>query len=422
MLGALILAGLGLVSVGSGLQAQENFNKIQNATNTFQDTLKDSYVSNLTVPEIINDLYLGGELNDKEYKRALDTIQTLRDNDQLDSWLNRPSHLLTAGNLGTGLSKKESTELTNLFNLLNDKVPDIKYATDTAMDTLPDKIVNAFKSGVPDISDAPAPNYLDTSFGIYQRDVDPVKLWTGQEMADLHSLNYNPEDYYNLIKQGTSAQVDLGNYKNAQLNNASMVDDTRNVTTYLDNIRANKAQAVVDGITAGQRAANEVLKNTEALTNYATTQADVANQSFENINEALLNDAQANLTARDYFNKLAQSLSTDSSTLYANDTARFGADWAANANFYKADQELRGLRAAANGSMAGAYAQAQAAINGYRGAANRQADEYSWVFNNYLRMNDGDVNRAVTDTNNYIQKQYTGFNTMLDYLNAVNSK
>ena len=314
-------------------------------------------------------------------------------------------------------SKKNHNKVKELYSVLAEEVPEVATFAKQIADASPEEIRNSFYEGMPEIANAPAPAYLDTDFEGLQRDVKPVKLWSGQELADLHKLDYNPDTYYDLIKNSTEAQVDLANYTSDQLNNASMVDDTQSVTSYLDSIRNTKANAIASGATLGQRAANEVLANTETLNNYSNNQAAVAQERLATVDEALLANAQAKLTARQYFDSLAQSLANDSILLYANDTERFAQDLASNAEMYRADQELRGQRAYANGQMAGAYAQAQAAVNAARAGISSARDEYAWVFDRFLGANNGDVMKARQDMDKYIFSKYTGASDLLEYVN-----
>ena len=258
--------------------------------------------------------------------------------------------------------------------------------------------------------------YEDVNFKGEQLEVDPVKLWTGQELADLHTLNFDPNSYYDLVKQGTSAGVDYSKYTSDQLAHAAGVDDTKNVTSYLDAIRNTKAESLAAGATLGARAANEILANTESINNYANNQSTVAQNRFNAVNDALLTDAQARLTAKSYYENLAKSLSNDSALLYANDTDRFGQEMLSNAEMYKADQELRGQRAYSNASMYANYVQAAANINAANAGMKAQADEYAWVFDRFLGANNGDVPSAVKDFDQYIIGRYTGKNNYLDYL------
>lgn len=314
-------------------------------------------------------------------------------------------------------NKKKHAKVKELYDVLAANVPEVSAYAKKLAETTTEELKNSFYAAIPEIADVPTPSYLDTNFTGVQRDVKPVKLWSGQELADLHKLDYNPDTYYDLIKNSAEAQVDLANYTSDQLNNASMVDDTQNVTSYLDSIRNTKANAIASGATLGQRAANEVLANTEALNNYSNNQAAVAQERLATVDEAVLANAQAKLNARQYFDSLAQSLANDSILLYANDTERFAQDLASNAEMYRADQELRGQRAYANAQMAGAYAQAQAAVNAARNSMNATANEYAWILDRFIGANNGDVAAGYKDFDKYIFSRYTGASDLLEYVN-----
>lgn len=260
-----------------------------------------------------------------------------------------------------------------------------------------------------------APNYDDVNFENFQFEVDPVKLWTGQELADLHNINYNPDYYYDLIKRGTVAEVDRAKFESALMNEASMVQDTANVASYLDNIRNTKAEALSSGATAGAQAAAEVLKNKEAINSYAQNQASVANARYNAVDAALQADANARLSANDYFNSLATALGQDILTLYANDTDRYGQEWISNSELYKADQELRGQRAYNNASMWAAQATANSAIDALKVAADNTWNEYAYMYNMYKTANGGNSIDALDSLTKYIRSNYYNYTNYPDW-------
>ena len=248
------------------------------------------------------------------------------------------------------------------------------------------------------------------------RDVKPTHLYTGQEMADLHNLNYDPNSYYDLVKQSTSAALDAAKFSSEQMNQASMISDARDQASYLDAMRNQQAQAITSGATEGARAAADLLSMQGRDSAYAQNQANVAGQRRQAIDDFILRDAAAKLTARQQFENLAKSLSTDAAGLYLNDADRWGQDWLTNAEMYTADQGVLGQRIYANMKMAGDYAAAQASVNAARSAAQNQADEYAFILDRFLDRNDGKIYPAVQDMNNYISGQYTGRPTRYDYL------
>lgn len=68
------------------------------------------------------------------------------------------------------------------------------------------------------------------------------------------------------------------------------------------------------------------------------------------------------------------------------------------------------------------YIANNATINAARQQANSIANEYDWVFNNFLRANNGDVLKSNLDMDSYLYNRYTGFNNAVDYANAKNNK
>lgn len=414
--GGMIYSGVDSMRAGDDeaafLDASGNYGKIKDAQDRYSTAIKQAGLQGMSVRDVVSDLYLGGKIDETAYKSALKTVDEIEKETGKTFWIDDKEWTLA----GTSWSKGKTQNLINLYDTLANNVPSIKIATAEGIKVLPEDIRNSFSSKIPGIEGAPTPEYEDVNFKGLQRDVAPVKLWTGQELADLHNINYDPNTYYDLIKAGTSAAVDLAKYTSAQQAHAANVDDTKQVTSYLDSIRNTKADAIAEGATLGARRANELLSNVDSISNYATNQANVAQERFNTVDKQLLADAQANLTARGYFDQLAQTLSGHSNTLYANDTDRFGQDWLSNAEFYTADQNLRGQRAYSNADMYANAAKANANIN----ATNQEADEYKWVFDNFLRAYDNDVIKARTAMNDYIFRRYNGQGTF-DYILAANS-
>ena len=230
-----------------------------------------------------------------------------------------------------------------------------------------------------------------------------MKLWSGRELAELHGIDYDVDTYYDLVKKGTQANLDYTDYLSRQMNEASMVDDTKNVTSYLDAIRSNKAEALASGATAGARAAQEVLTTKAAMDSYADKQMDVASQRYNTVEDALLADAQAKITARDYFNSLAQHLATDSGTLYANDAERYSAEQDMYGSMYAANEALRQAYLDANAGMFASRVSAQASINAAKSAAQSEVDEYMWMLDRYIGANNGNAKQAQLDFEDYLR-------------------
>jgi hypothetical protein len=396
----------------AGLRAVSH-TKTSKAYNKFVNTLESYGIKDVDTKDIITELYFKGDITLDEHKKALSILNEVenefKDNDKIDFWqsLNHTSNTYK--------------NVRKLYSFLTSKVPDLGYDIAKAFKELPDGVKDTLGTGsVPQVGGVAGPNYEDVNFKGEQLEVDPVKLWTGQELADLHSLNFDPNSYYDLVKQGTSAGVDYSKYTSDQLAHAAGVEDTKNVTSYLDAIRNTKAESLAAGATLGARAANEILANTESINNYANNQNAAAQERFNAVSSSLLEDAKAKLTAKSYYENLAKSLSNDSALLYANDTDRFGQEMLSNAEMYKADQELRGQRAYSNASMYANWLQANAGVNASRQSMYDTANEFEWVFNNFVRANGGDYQAAKYDMNPYLFKKYVpDYNNIVDMYNAI---
>ena len=394
------------------------------AYDKYTSALKSLDLPDDTDPEyVLEQLYLSGNLNTNEYKRA---IQLFSDSNEAisDGWGGDKS-IFTKDfwqDLGYSWAHTVGTheDISKVWDQVTAYLPNLKNLGNLTQKEINDAIYSGVKQSAP----IAAPDYNDTNIDVNAslKEVEPVKFWSGQELADLHNIDYNPNNYYDLIKQGTEAQVDLARFTSDQMNNASMYDDMANRTSYLDAIRSNKAEALATGATLGQRAANEVLANKEAIDSYASNQANVADARMQAVDKALLDDASAKLATREYFDKLAQSLSQDSLTLYANDTDRFGQEWLSNAERYKANQSLLAQNLVSNAEMYANYISANAQINNYNKQASGTADEISWIFNNAYKAFDGDINKAFGYTTNYVNKKYSGYNSVYDYLQDTVNK
>ena len=378
-------------------KSHKNEEEVKEAKKKYEKAAEDSGLGNLDDSEIAREAYQQGKITKKEYEKISKVVKKYEkaNTPWRQFWMT--------------LDNDERETLVNYYNLLAEESPELQ-------DKVYNKIANMTPEerrdlfGTPDLETIAGPNYADVNFEGFQREVEPVKLWTGQELADLHNLNFNPNHYYDQIKAGTEADLAAARYMSDQMNNASMINDTENVTSYLDSIRNTKAEALSTGATLGQRAANELLANQEALNNYSTNQATVADARFQAVDDALLADASARLTASNYFNQLAKSLAADSMTLYDNDSTRYAQDMLSNAEFYRADQELRGQRILSNAKMYADWLQGNAEIARYQSQIDATANEYMWLYENALRAT-GDPARAYADVDNYINYRYTKYKT-----------
>ena len=359
----------------------------------------------------VRDAHNLGYIDGRQYKEASAAWTKLRNNLVRD----RHGTIDMKASL-KNISPQERKALTTLYNHL--------YKNDNAFKSLWDQhfsemseeeqlewIKGAGGMGVT----IPAPAYLNTDFANYQKNVEPLKLYSNKELADLYNLDYNFENIKKDYEAGAQADVDYSTWASDLIKNAGELDNTKNVASYLDAIRGVKSDAVLNGISTGARAAAEVLANKEAMQNKVNTNAEVATQRMDVMNDALLKRAQAALNATKVYNDLAQHLGSTSSTLYSNDVNRLGADLLANANFFSADENLRANRMAANNIMASAYNAAKAQQKALYGSG---VNNYEDVFRRYLNANDGIFRRALSDYIDTQAMQNTGYASYLDMWGA----
>ena len=212
-----------------------------------------------------------------------------------------------------------------------------------------------------------------------QLPVPNAKWYTGQEMADLFNINYDPNYYYDLLKKSTEAQVTAQDFKNEQAIANSMADDAVSRNQYLQSIDNTKADAVIKGSTLGARMANELLANANAANTYATNQANVYNQALTDIQPLIQKNALAKETANKYFNQNVFSpIGENIEKLYYDDIVNRGAYLNYNANQYAAALAANGQIAQANAAMDAAY---QTAV----GQATATANEYKYVYDLYRK-------------------------------------
>lgn len=400
-----------------GLQGHE----LRNAYDNYQNAIKNNNLSSLDTKDLIEQLWTGGYLSTSEYKNALNSLDSLEHiaKDKTDA----------ATVFNTAFTSKDTfNAATNLYNLIAQKAPLLDASTRGSYTDLVNAATNSFYEGLPEISNAPTPGYLDTNFQGEQLQVTDPKLWTGQELADLHNINYDTNHYYDLIKQGTQANLKLGEFTNAQLDALTNSTTTTEANDYLNSIRNSKSEAINNGITSGARAASEVLANANAVAARAQTYADAANTKADNMKNLIEADAKANLAAREYFDSIARSLSTDSANLYYSDVDRYGQEILSNAELYTADQNLRGARLEANADMYANMLTANSQINNVRNSVNAESDELAWLFNNALtaRPNLSErerINAAYNAVNDYIFRTYNNGTNRFDYIkNALNNQ
>lgn len=399
ILGATLAAiGMGMIGigmVGEGLKRNTKVYKDAKKTyETYRANLEKTGLGKADTRQIIDRAYEDGDLTFEEYKGALKEYEEFEKqyNDSDGDWFYSRMHM-----------GEKFKNLKKFYNTLNEKSGTISAAMYETKEQLRDSVEASLLSKLPDIKNAPGYTAFDAEFENKSQEAEYMKLWSGRELAELHGIDYDVDTYYDLVKKGTQANLDYTDYLSRQMNEASMVDDTKNVTSYLDAIRSNKAEALASGATAGARAAQEVLTTKAAMDSYADKQMDVASQRYNTVEDALLADAQAKITARDYFNSLAQHLATDSGTLYANDAERYSAEQDMYGSMYAANEALRQAYLDANAGMFASRVSAQASINAAKSAAQSEVDEYMWMLDRYIGANNGNAKQAQLDFEDYLR-------------------
>lgn len=335
----------------------------------------------------------------EQYKEYLPTLKEHFDVYEGDGFWDSLGDLFT--DFSNTVSGKR-TKYDELTNLLTSRMN--AYGKGSYENFLTDK-ANAVASSVS------APNYIDpNALGeAVQIEVDPVKWWTGQELADLHNIDYDVNNYYDLIKQGTKANVELGNYlADLEANNAGL-DETMNKTAYLDAIRANKDAAAIQGTTLGAQAAADILTNVAANRAHNEVQTQVADNTVNILDPYLQADSAARVDANQYFTNLGLDLGQDIEGLYWNDSERYKALVELNAELDAAHQNAVNQIKAANASMWANYQQAKASAE-----ANNPYSDALTLYNFAKQAGMSEIG-AQSFVNNQIFKSYTGYNNAADY-------
>lgn len=406
-------------NTGAHFARQSSRKELDAQYKRFNEGLKTSPLNGYDAYEVLGKMWTEGVIDEKYYNKSIKTLEQYEDAMKHEGGWDNISDAFKRGTINKATLKN----LSELYGKMADYDKDVSGYTSALLNMSGDDVKQSFKDSVPNIPNAPAPQYFETNIDPYQINVEPAKIWTNQELADHHNINYDLNNYYDLIKQGTEANVALGEYQSAQLANAALQDNTASNVSYLDSIRQSKANAMAEGATLGARAANDLLANMNSVNTFAENQATTAQNRYNAVDAYLQADAQAKLQANKYFTNLASSLWNDSASLYYSDTDMSSQGYKTNATLHNADRELAGQNAYLNGQMAGNYAAAQSAINASRSQSQAQADEYAWVFDRFLGANKGNVALAIRDMDNYLFNRYSGYQSPYDYLldNADNN-
>lgn len=391
MAAPLVVIGAIVAAIG-GYAAIDNIttNLAEKKLNKTEQQLK-SVLKSQQLQTYLQDAYALGYINRNTYGKALSTYNKIQN--------------------GQEVSRAEYKSLTKLYNELYANDSTFRENWNDTYRNLSNEEKLAWLDGASSSGGTiPAPAYLDTSFETYQREVEPVKLYSNKELAELYDLDFNFDNILADYKKAGDAKVNYSKYVSDVAKNMGERNNTQSVTDYLTAIRNTKSEAINKGVTTGARAAAEMVATKEALQNKALQEYQTAQTRTQATAGALLERAQAPLMATQVYNDLAKNLGNTSATLYANDSARYGADLLANANFYAADEALRAERMAANQIMGAIANNAKAQYNANFGGLN----DVDWLFKNvYLPANNNNADAAVQELLNSTYTQNTGYDTRM---------
>lgn len=405
----LTIGALASLMIGSSIGAMRGMSErtVQQAHNSILNDMQNAGLNNWKVEDVLSNMYSDGVITQAELNKFSGALQ------KLDV---KPGGIIPQ----VGFGGKKTKELMDIYGRVQEYVPSVKKTVWDATAKLPEDVRSAFSEGLPKIGGPSAPKYFDTDFEGYQRDVDPRRLWTGQELAELHNLDYNINNLYDNIKAGTSATKDARQFQADQMLTTALASEGAQDAAYLNTIRDAKGKALQKGTTIGNVKANELLAN---LNKYATNVQKMGEANvnrFATVDEALRNDANAMNTALARYEQIGRNLAGTSQYLYANDAERFISDWAANARLYEGDQNLRGNLQNANANMNNAFTVNSAIANAARQSAGQYNDELYKVYQVMLNANQGNPANASRDFERWITNQNTGAANVFDL--AANTK
>ena len=412
--------------VGLPIRAQDGFSALVNGGTVADDALynsaqqfyKDYYDAGLTADDLDNyltTLYRADKIDTKTYKNAINSLDRYQETHDEDS------SILSQTWWDAWTSRMNKKELAQLYEAMTEGLNVYDNVNTMTIDELAKGVRDGVLANAPTISGPPAPNYNVVRTGTPDSfPVGTVPLWTGQELADLNKTNYDPNHYYDIIKQGTEANVLRDRFGVDQRDIASRTQDSRLNASYLDNIRNIKAESIAAGATRGARAANEMLATNKAISGYADTQNKVRQTNYGAMLDSLLDDASAKITAQEYFNNLANTRYNEGVQFYANDTDSQGQELLTDAELYSADVQDRAQAAYANALMDAAYNKASAQASVAQGAVNGPANEYAWWLKTFDKANGNNIRKSVSDMDAYIFNRYTGQPNVKSFLNTTN--
>lgn len=414
MITAAILAGLGLATVPTieGIKRIDANAETRNYWNQLQQikSAKDIKVSDR---RMLDQIVTMGFVDTKEYGTAINRFSHYTEAYEKSSAAASGKSFSEYLN-SIGRTDKTARQVGELYRILINEAPRLYDGSVDVQDA-----INGLIKNTPLAPLAPAPKLFNLdNYNPVDLPVDPVRMWTGQELANLHGIDYNFDNYYDLMKQGSQAQVALKAYENQQANVLGALQDEDTRVSYLDAIRNNRTKAMNKGISAGQRAANELLSMQDAMNQYSVNQSNIVNNQMSNIKPAINNDAYIKRTAQEYYQNLVHNMGGLSNNLYTVDNNRYGSDVTSAADIYASSLGTRGQALQANAAMQGKQQEANAQINAINQGLQSQYNDFAWIYNNALVANGGNKSLAAADFYDYLQSAYTNTD-LTHYINNI---
>lgn len=404
-----IIGTIGVVGGYAGLKNAEVRNKAQNELR--QVVNNSETLQQLSINDMLDQAYYMNYITEDEKSKYTSLLKELNTSHGFWESLN----LLDP-------SSKKSEEIARLYGILTKISPQIEQVMNQ---TVGADIKGMLASSIPAIANAPTPGYLDTDFENkwVNRDANPLKWWTGKELAEYNDLPYDIDVWYDAVKKGTEANVARDMYTSDQLRYDAVKDRPWEQASYLSSLSDTKGASIAKGATAGAQAANELLGLLNANQASVDTQAQTADARWNAVNESLRADAQAMLTAEGKYQNLGLNIANAIEGLYENDVIRRQAELEAFAGLNSADETLRNARIQANADMNRAYTENQAIIDAARQGMNNTANRYAWMwdrfYNSALEQGKSEVaSRAFANNRltNWMFQQSTGTQNFSNYL------
>lgn len=399
----------------------------QPAVHDYRNNLKNSDLSNLDLGTIVDYAYNFGLINDD------DKASLLRIKNRLDLYDYTRSHSAHEGDsnvlkYGWGALKELVNEWSTGAEADKKDAEVLKKLNQTVdlMNSMNLNITPELLTSEGGAYYVPSPDSYTSAMinpGDYKVNVNPVKRYTNQELADLYNINYSVDDYYDLLKQGTEAAIDYGKFVNEQNLNAVLASDTQEQNAYLDSIRNTKAESIINGATLGARMANELLDNVAANQAYSTKVANANAQAIQNMQQYYDNNARAMVDARAYHDTtLAPKLSNVLESLYYDDIQRYSGEVNTNADLY-----MNVANANANAIINNAAVQAA-----YNNLVAQRDKELNYLFE-FIEANKNPLNSSgkkynnkeaivegIRDYTNYLSGAYSNGNMTSYYDSLMN--